>query len=475
MTGQAEKDPVAALRESERRLRLAVEAARIGIWDWNVLTNEMVWSDEAKAIAGLPPGVPVTFDQISRMTHPDDLPRTREMAARALDPIERSTQPYEYRVIRPDGTMRWVVANGEAVFTVGEGGDRAVRYVGTLRDVTERKDAEEGLRASAVRLRIAIEAARLGVWDVDVTTGTIHSSPELNRILGFPPDAVLDPKAVQARYFPGDDAKVRLAGETAVKAGERFFEAEFGFFWPDGSIRWLMMRAEIMFAPDGKVRSVLGAILDITDRKEAEERQVFLMRELIHRVRNTLAAVRAIAASTLRSARNLKEADAALTARIGALADVHTLLSNSAGRRADLRELVAAIIEPYRTAEDRIGFTGPSIVLEERESLSLALALHELATNATKYGALSAPEGSVELAWTVSPADDGGKVLRLNWSEKGGPPVRQPRRRGFGTRLIEQALGGDPRGKVELTYAPKGFVCAIVLPLGSVSRMSEPA
>ena len=183
-------------------------------------------------------------------------------------------------------------------------------------------------------------------------------------LAGTQPDARLsarrwlDPKVVQARYFPGDEQKVRLAGEKAVKAGERYFEAEFRFFWPDGSLRWLIMRAEIMFDPDGKVRSVLGAVLDITDRKEAEERQVFLMREL--------DASRAELACRRARDRGFDAAECPqpqgggdrTDRRIGALADVHTLLSNSAGHRADLREIAAAIVEPYRTAEDRIGLYG---------------------------------------------------------------------------------------------------------------------
>jgi PAS domain S-box-containing protein len=449
-----------ALRDSERRLRLAVEAAHIGIWDWNVLTNDMVWSEEAKAMAGLPPDQPVTFDQVSHVTHPDDLPRTQAMARRALDPNLRSREAYEYRVVRPDGQVRWVVANGEAVFETVDGVTRAVRYIGTLRDVTERKQADDELRASASRLRVAIDAARLGVWDFDTRTGKLGSSPELNRILGFPSEEPLDLKVVATRYFPGDDARVREAGEEAVKSGERYFQAEFRFYWPDGTLRWLLIRAEILLGANGAPTGALGAVIDITERKEAEERQVFLMRELIHRVRNTLASVRAIAGSTLRGAQNLKEAETALSARIAALADLHTLLSNSDLRRADLRELVAAVIAPYSQPEDRITVAGPSVMLEERQSLPLAMALHELATNATKYGALSLPEGRVDLAWTVRPIGAGGSRLRLEWREEGGPAVSPPRRRGFGTKLIEQA-SGEPGGTVTLTFAASGLTCVV--------------
>jgi PAS domain S-box-containing protein len=461
-----DKDTIAALADSERRLRLAVEAAGIGVWDWNVLTNEMVWSEEAKAIAGLPPDKPVTFEQIRKITHPEDLPRTSAMARRALDPTMRLREPYEYRIVRPDGEVRWVLAHGEAVFAADEGGVRAVRYIGTIRDVTTTKLGAQSVEASEARLRIATEAARLGIWDYDAKTDILKGSAELNRVLGFPEDATLDRAAVAARYHPADESRVREAAAAAVKCGERYFQTEFRFHLPDGSQRWMLLRAEIRFGADGAPTGAVGVVLDITDRKAAEERQGFLMRELVHRVRNTLASVRAIAASTLRSAQSLKDAESALSARITALADVHTLLSNAKGLRTDMPSLVAAIIAPHTTVEERITVEGPPLILEERESLGLAMALHELATNATKYGALSRPEGRVMLEWTAAPEQPSGSRVRMIWREEGGPPVTPPTRRGFGVRLIEQALGGDPSGTVHLDFAPSGLVCRIEATVG---------
>src|SRR5207249_296853 len=159
-------------------------------------------------------------------------PRTSALARRALDPKERLRAPYEYRLLRADGEVRWVLAHGEAVFD--EDGERATRYIGTIRDITERKVAEQAVKASEARLRIAIDSARLGIWDYDVETASVRGSPELDRILGFPPDAPLDVKEVQSRYYPGDDARLREAGEEALKRGERYFQAEYRYYWPDG-------------------------------------------------------------------------------------------------------------------------------------------------------------------------------------------------------------------------------------------------
>ncbi len=135
-----------ALAESEERLYLAVESADLGIWDWNVVTNEITYSEKAKQLFGFPPNVPVTFEQVRDATHPDDLPRTSAMARRALDPSLRSTESYEYRIIRPDGEVRWVLAYGRAKFANIEGRDQAYRYIGTIQDISERRQGEEHRR-----------------------------------------------------------------------------------------------------------------------------------------------------------------------------------------------------------------------------------------------------------------------------------------------------------------------------------------
>jgi two-component sensor histidine kinase len=213
---------------------------------------------------------------------------------------------------------------------------------------------------------------------------------------------------------------------------------------------------------DGVRRAVryVGTLRDITGRKAAEERHRFLMREVIHRVRNTLAGVRAIAASTLRNARSLTEAEAVLSARINALANVHTLLGGGHDGLAGLDEIVATVVAPYRDGPDRIRLRGPPVALAERDALALAIAVHELVANAVAHGSLSAATGTVAVDWTVAPAADGSD-LRLTWREAGGPPVEPPRHRGLGTRLIEQAFGGPDHARVELSFLPGGVVCAI--------------
>ena len=149
----------------------------------------------------------------------------------AIDKQVKGSYNEEYRIIHPDGSIRWVIAHGEAVFAEIDGREQAVRYTGTIQDITQRKRAETQLRESETRLRLAIDAARLAIWQFDAATAKVESTPELNRILGFPEDEPLDAKEIEARYHPGDQERVRAAGEAALAAGE----AVRGVIWSPGA------------------------------------------------------------------------------------------------------------------------------------------------------------------------------------------------------------------------------------------------
>jgi PAS domain S-box-containing protein len=460
----ARKEAEQALAESESRLRLAVESGNLGIWDWNLLSNEMTWTERAKAIAGFPAGATVTFEQVRAVTHPEDLPRTSKLAQAALDPAVRAKQAYEYRMIRPDGSVRWVLAHGEASFAEVDGREQAVRYTGTLQDITDRKHSETRIRESSVRLQLAIEAARLAVWEIHTGQETLESNPELNRILGFPTDQPLTIAEINARYPPGEQQRLQKIAEAALQRGERHFQAEYRYLWADKSVRWLLLRAEILFTPEGVPEGALGVLMDITDQKDLEERRQMLTRELQHRVNNTLALVSAIANQTFRTHLGQNAAAAAATAvfsaRIAALGQAHTLLTHESWRSAGLDEIVTSALAPYR-ANAHVEISGPTLRLGARRALSLALALNELATNAVKYGALSVPEGRVDIKWWTDDQGDGAQLLRFQWTESGGPKVTAPRKTNFGTRLIRDMLAADFGGKVTLTYAPTGLTALL--------------
>jgi two-component sensor histidine kinase len=209
------------------------------------------------------------------------------------------------------------------------------------------------------------------------------------------------------------------------------------------------------------------------ERKQAEDHQRFLVAELSHRVKNTLAMVQSIATQTMRDATSLEEAREAFGARIAALAQAHDLLIQEQWASAGIRSVVKAATSMHESAEgQRFNVNGPDLLLGPKAALGLALALHELCTNAVKFGSLSIAGGHVELAWQITQAI-GGPQLHLTWTERGGPEVRAPSRKGFGSRLLNRGLAGSFGGTVEISYPPTGVVLTLVAPLAAVRPAND--
>jgi len=206
--------------------------------------------------------------------------------------------------------------------------------------------------------------------------------------------------------------------------------------------------------PDRKPVAITGASRDLTERKEAEEFQRLLLNELKHRVKNTLSTVQAITTQTLTNATDLQSAKEALEQRIVSMAKAHDLLIASSWTGASLTEVVSRTLDAFSPFQ--IHVSGSDVQIPSRQTLALSMALHELATNAAKYGALSCPNGGVSVHWTL---EDG--KLQLEWQELGGPPVAPPTRKGFGTRLLERLLMGELGGDIKIDYAPTGLLCRI--------------
>jgi two-component sensor histidine kinase len=199
--------------------------------------------------------------------------------------------------------------------------------------------------------------------------------------------------------------------------------------------------------------------------KRAAEHQRLLIDELNHRVKNTLATVQSISAQTLRTSDTKEGAQDALEKRLLALSRAHDVLTRESWDGADLVEVIEKALEPYQTlGESRVHITGPHVRVTPRMSLALAMAMHELATNAVKYGALANKTGTIEVSWRVQNGAAPPR-LTLRWTEAGGPPVIPPRRRGFGSRLIERSLANDLDGQVEIAFAPTGVVCTVDAPV----------
>jgi two-component sensor histidine kinase len=210
---------------------------------------------------------------------------------------------------------------------------------------------------------------------------------------------------------------------------------------------------------------VVGVLLDITERKRAEDHQQLLINELNHRVKNTLATVQSIVSQTLRNASSSEQAQSDLESRLLALSRTHDVLTRENWEGASLGEIAAQAFEPYKNyGEGRFHCHGPEVRLLPRMALALSMALHELATNAVKYGALSNAAGKLSLTWSVDHSFVPPR-LHLRWEELGGPFVEPPARRGFGTRLIERSLAQDLEGDAKIEFAPTGVVCTVDAPL----------
>jgi PAS domain S-box-containing protein len=231
----------------------------------------MTYSSRAREIFGIPEADELTPERIYTAIHPDDRARVMALSRAALDPQVRGREPYEYRVVHADGAVRWILGLGEAIFEDFDGEPKAVRYLGTLQDITARHELEEAERDAAQQLRLALEAGHMAVWDLDVVTNTVTGSSKLYRLLGFPEGQPIAAEAANARYAPGESERVSAEGQAAFARGETSSDAEFRYLHPDLGVRWLRLRYDILVDAAGNPTRVIGVMSDETERRQAEE------------------------------------------------------------------------------------------------------------------------------------------------------------------------------------------------------------
>ncbi len=409
-------------------------AGELGMWDWDVTTNRMNYSERAKAIYGFPLDEPVTYEQVRDATHPDDLPLTTAQAARSLDPVIRERRPYEYRLVRPDGEIRWVLAYGQAVFEEKDGKITATRYIGTIQDITARTQMEQDLRATAARLSLALTAGQMAVCEID-PAGLLKTSPELKRFLGFGEIENPSMEDIRSRYFPGELERLQETVRRSMASGEHIVDVEFRCVWPDQSLHWLWVRAQLN--PQGIPNTAIGVVQDFTERKSREQHIEALLHELSHRTKNLLAVVQAVTRQTVRSSTSPADFERAMLGRVQALASAHDLLLKENWRGAEISEVIASQLQAFTEIDrQRIGIQGPEVLLRSSAAQDLSISIYELATNAVKYGALSVPGGRVSITWHIDSVPADTRILRMSWAESGGPVVETPRRRGFGVAVL---------------------------------------
>ena len=445
----------ARVRESEQRLRALVGASSDIIFrvsaDWTEL-REL----EGRDLPPLSPQPRVT--DLSRLLPPEEQARVQEAIRTSLD--TQGNFELEHKITLPDRSL-WI--RTWAVPLRDSRGD-VVEWFGAASDVTLAHRARQELEETAERLQLATEAAEVGFWDLDVTTRGLIWSPRVKQMFGLSADAGVTLEDFFAGVHPADLDRVLAAFEAAVDPAKReLYDVEYRAVGKDDRrVRWIAAKGRGYFNEAGECVRLIGTAIDITVRKAGEEHMRLMVNELNHRVKNSLATVQAITAQTLRRGEVPEEVREALASRLIALAGAHDVLTDEKWSGAELRELAAQAAAPYVSLSGASPFEieGPSVFLPPKTAIALALAFHELATNAAKYGALSAPDGVVRIGWTVQ-REPGGRKLRLTWQERGGPPVRLPERTGFGTRLIQRGLASELQGKVALDYQPGGLVCIV--------------
>ena len=281
------------------------------------------------------------------------------------------------------------------------------------------------------------------------------------------PDLVIDTLA----YKDGRPVTREERPLSRAMRGEQTDNEEFTYALPSGVQRHLLSSARPIRNPAGSIIGAVQISLDISERKRSEEQRKLLVNELNHRVKNTLAVVQSIASQTIRNATSLSDAGRALASRLISLAKAHDMLTRENWEGAELAELIRASIKPHASL-DRFKISGEPVWMPPNLALSLALAFHELTTNALKHGALSNPTGSVSVWWTVSSEED-QRRLELEWHELGGPPVVRGGRQGFGTQLLQRIFDSGPSGGVALTFAESGLQCTLRLTLPSPQSCSS--
>lgn len=435
----------AALRESEERLRaiFAQSAAGIALGD---LTGKLLSvNDHFCRIVGRPRDELIGI-RMQEITFADDLPENQRLFQHMVQTGE--SFEIEKRYVRGDGSLVWVA---NSVSAIRDDGGNMSQAVAISVDIGERRHAQEIEKHLASMIASSNDAI-MGI-DLDMKITSWNAAAE--KLYGYSQDEVVGRSVLMLVPDGRQEEEPRIL--TEVRAG-RFVEPyETQRRRKDGRLVEVLLSVSPIRDANGRVIGASKTAHDITARKDAERLKSILVNELHHRVKNVLATVTAIARQTLgRDKANHEEVEA-FTSRLASLSRAQDLLVHADWQHADLKAVMQQALSPYPVDAFQIG--GPSVPLPPRAVVSLSLALHELATNAAKYGALSAPGGQVSISWQFEPLAD--NRLRIVWEERGGPEVAPPRRRGFGSTLIERLLSAELKGETKFVYEKSGVICVI--------------
>ncbi|WP_328765897.1 PAS domain-containing protein [Devosia aurantiaca] len=320
------------------------------------------------------------------------------------------------------------------------------------------------------RTRFALNAAGLGLWTMDLATNRLIVSQQCKINYGYPLEKPMNFEDVVGIMHPDDRQRFELDIAAAIESRSDF-DIEYRVTTESGELRWVQIKGQINVDAADQPLSMVGVSLNITEQKEAEEHRKLLSRELNHRVKNSLAIAQSVFAQSIRSATTLEEAQTIAFGRMQALSSAQDLLTQEGFTAASLEGTVKTAIKAFDGGAFRVA--GPRIMLGARAVSAFSLALHELATNSAKYGALSVPQGTVTIHWEIDQNDD-SPLMRFFWAEMGGPKVEAPKRRGFGSRIIETSLALETGGNAKMDFRPEGLLFEVTALVSHLAR-DEPS
>jgi PAS domain S-box-containing protein len=437
----------------------------IGTYEWRVSEDRLYWSPELRAIYGLdqPPGAEPGFTEL---VHPDD--RTRVEAETSALLGSGTTYAHEFRIVRPDGEVRTVHDRG----LIERNEDGSVqRLLGLNIDITglrqEQFNSEDKLRQNEARLQLAYDVADIGAWDVDFARRQSVWTTRLYQLLGVDPERQVSDGLFFEHVHPDDRPWLRERYDRAISEGSVFDEV-FRVVRSDGEVRHLVGKGRVVKQVDGDPARMIGVNYDITDRIEAEEQNDLLAREIHHRFKNMLSLVQAIARQTMKT--RPEDFLERFSARIQGLSSAQDMLVYNMWTGVDVLALIHSQLAHMKDAIDRrIKLSGPAVKLKADAAQALGMAIHELATNAGKYGALAGEKGEVSIDWSLDRNSSGVRQFVISWTERGGPRVEKPDSLGFGSVVMNKMTSAAMNAQVEVDFAPEGLSWTLHCPDDCVS------
>ncbi|MHA6646259.1 PAS domain-containing protein [Mesorhizobium sp. A623] len=446
-----------AVHASEQRLKDLIEALPAAVYTTDAAGRITSYNPAAVELWGRHPDLGTDeWCGSWRMYRTDGTPLPHDECPMAIAlKEERAVHGAEAVAERPDGVRVPFLAFPTPL---RDAAGEVSGAVNMMVDITERKHAEE----LAERLAAIVESSDDAIVSKNLDGVITSWNRGAQHLFGHDADEIIG-KSIMT-LIPQDrrDEETDILGH--IRRGEPIEHFETIRLRKDGSQVWVSLTVSPLKDASGRIIGASKIARDMTERRRADEHRKVLIGELNHRVKNTIAVIQSIASQTLGHASTMEEARTAFSSRLINLAKAHDVLTRENWKSANLAEIVGDTVGPHSGGENRFLIEGPDVQLAPSAALAISMALHELSTNAAKYGALSSEAGQVDIVWSLYGSND-DRRLTLRWSESGGPPVTAPKRRGFGSRLIERALAAELGGEVRVQYEPSGLVCTIDAPV----------